>query len=94
MSSKKLQMAKKSQIYKMITNFMKSTRRINGNISVFLQQCVEEMNFVIGPSSHGYYDGAKVNSASYERQRLELIHPDITENIEPDNNISSMRKFY
>jgi len=76
-----------------ITNLMGSTHGIDQNISEFLLIC-RRMNFVIGPSTHGYYDGKFASSASYERQRLELIHPDITQNIVPNNNISSMREFY
>ena len=47
------------------------------DMSIMMRDFVKA-NFLIGPENHPYLKSERVYPTEYERERLELIHPDIT----------------
>jgi hypothetical protein len=64
---------------------------INGSIIEMMRRFTK-CRFLIGPSNHGYYKKISTPSKLYENDELELIHPDITPDYQPNDHDESMRR--
>ena len=62
------------------------------NIKTLMQRLTHS-NFLIGPSSHGYYKNQHTDPSEYKFERMELYHPDIIQGFEPPSGAASMRPF-
>ena len=58
-----------------------------------LMKYLKDANFLVGPSTHVYYNSTKVRSSDFKYRALELYHPDIVKGFQPSANTGSMRPF-
>eukprot|EP00984_Skeletonema_dohrnii_P004991 scaffold1769_cov132-Skeletonema_dohrnii-CCMP3373.AAC.8 len=79
--------------FQYLTDVMGDAWNINGE-SKTMMKCLIKMNFIIGPSTHGYYNSTRVRATMYENERLELFHPDITPDYQPPEIAGTMRKWF
>ena len=65
----------------------------DGSIRALMKRLIQ-CQFLIGPSTHGYYSCERAKASRYEHERLELIHPDLVPGYKPDEDSGMMRRFY
>ena len=62
------------------------------NIKTLMKR-LKKSNFLVGPSTHGWYKGQRAKPNKYKFERMELYHPDIIQGYEPPSGAASMRPF-